>query len=471
MRIPRSLYFAALCLGAALSAKAQTSACEDLAQLDTLVPYAVTTLNVPGIGVQITKNGLVRYEKAFGTYTVEEVVPIASGTKWLSAACILALVDQGKLSLDDRISRFLPTATGTKGNITIRQCLSHTAGMGVDDPSLSATTVTLAQCVDYCLTLPLGSQPGSTFEYGEVSMQVAGRCAEIATGKTWATLFQQTIAGPLGMTKTDYQGFGATLNPRIGAGARSCLRDYGTFLRMILNSGVHGSTRVLSNQAVAQMLADQTNGAILKSHPFPDDRRYGLGCWRDRVSATSGLQQASSLGLYGFTPWIDFDRRMTGVVLLRDTLVHVYPILDILQSVIRDVVNPMGISCIGVSTYACGVPIVHNGSSVPRAGNADFGLFAFNGPANTTGALVFAAQPWVVGWWLGGALIYLDTSSAALVVSVTTNPQGEAWVPMPIPGLAAGTKFYSQFVFLRPPSCTGGANVLGTSNALSVILQ
>lgn len=435
------------------------------------MPYAVATLNVPGICVQITKNGLVQYEKAFGSYTVNEVVPIASGTKWLSAACILVLVDQGKLSLDDKISRYLPAATGAKANITIRQCLSHTAGMGVDDPSLSTTSVTLAQCVDYCLSLPLVSTPGSTFEYGEISMQVAGRCAEIASGKPWEVLFQQTIAVPLGMTKTDYQGLGTTLNPRIGAGARSCLRDYGTFLRMLLNAGVHGASRILSTNVVTQMLVDQTNGAILKSQPYPQPRRYGLGNWRDRLDSFGGLEQASSQGLFGFSPWIDFDRRMTGVMLLRDSLTHVYPVIDILQSVIRDVMNPMGISCIGVSTYACTSPIVHNAVSVPRPWNPDFGVFAFGAPPDTAGVLVFANRPWVVGWPLGGAMIYLDTSSAALTVSLVSNSAGEAWIPLPIPGLTSGSKFYTQFIFAKPPTCQVGSNVLGASNALSVILQ
>lgn len=471
MRSPRSASAAALCLLLAGALRAQTSACEDLSQLDGLVPYAVTSLNVPGINVQISKNGLVRYEKAFGTYTIDEVVPIASGSKWLSAACILTLVDQNKLSLDDKLSRFLPALSGAKGNITIRQCLAHTSGMVVDDASLSATTITLAQCADYCAALPLEASPGVQFNYGEVSMQIAGRCAEIASGKSWETLFQQNIAGPLGMTKTDYRGLGTTTNPRVGAGARSSLRDYGTFLRMILNGGMHGSTRILSTGAITQMLADQTNGAILKSRPFPDPRRYGLGCWRDRVNSNGGLEQASSQGIYGFSPWIDFDRRMTGVFLLRDSLVHVFPVIDIMQAVIRDVMNPMGVSCIGVSTYACQNPIVHNAMSVPRPWNQDFGVIAFGAPPQAAGLLVFASKPWVVGWELSGALVYLDTSSSAITVPVDANAVGEAWVPLPIPAIASGSKFYTQFLFLKPQQCQTGTGVLAATNALSVILQ
>ena len=467
----RSLAIATLLSGLAASASGQTSACEDLNQLDGLMPFALTTLNVPGIGLQITKNGLVRYEKAFGSYTVDQVVPIASGSKWLSAACILVLVDQGKLLLDDKVSKYVTSFTGSKANITIRQCLAHTSGLGVDDPSLAATTITLAQCVDYCAQLLLDSTPGSTFNYGEISMQVAGRCAEVATGKSWETIFQQAIAGPLGMTKTDYQGLATTQNPRIGAGARSCLKDYGTFLRMVLNGGMNGASRVLSLASIDELLKDQTNGAILKSQPFPQPRRYGLGCWRDRVGSNTLLAQTSSQGIFGFSPWIDFERRMTGVFLLRDSLVHAYPVVETLQSLVRDVLNPVGVSCIGNSTHICNQPIVHNAFSVPRGGNQDFGLFAFNLPPGTGGVLAFAATPWVVGWNFGGATVYLDTSAAVVSIPVISNAVGETWVPLPVPGLVAGTKFYSQFLFVKPSSCPSGPGPIGASNALSVILQ
>src|SRR5262245_52608721 len=112
MHLARTGRATALAMMFARAACAQTSGCESFATMDEVMPFALTTLNVPGISLQLTKSGLVRYEKAFGAYTVGEVVPIASGSKWLSAACILAVVDQGKLSLEDKISRYLPAATG-----------------------------------------------------------------------------------------------------------------------------------------------------------------------------------------------------------------------------------------------------------------------------------------------------------------------------------------------------------------------
>src|SRR5215470_12867335 len=108
MHQARPSRIAAVVLAIARGLAGQTSGCEDLSPLDVVLPNALATMQVPGLAMHVTKSGLVRYERAFGSYTVDEVVPIASGSKWLSAACVLTLVDQGKLALDDKVSKFLP---------------------------------------------------------------------------------------------------------------------------------------------------------------------------------------------------------------------------------------------------------------------------------------------------------------------------------------------------------------------------
>ena len=83
----------------------------------------------PGAAVLVTKDNHVLYEKCFGSYTPETEVLIASADKWLAAATIMSLVDEGKLSLDDHPSKFLPEFKGdAKGQATLRQMLSHTSG-------------------------------------------------------------------------------------------------------------------------------------------------------------------------------------------------------------------------------------------------------------------------------------------------------------------------------------------------------
>jgi CubicO group peptidase (beta-lactamase class C family) len=90
----------------------------------------------------------------------------------------------------------------------------------------------IARCV------ALAAPPATQFAYGGLSMHVGGRMAEVASGQLWDALFAQRIAIPLGMTHTEYEGLGPSNNPRIDAGARSSLDDYGRFLEMLLGGGV-----------------------------------------------------------------------------------------------------------------------------------------------------------------------------------------------------------------------------------------
>ena len=80
--------------------------------------------------IMVYKDGKIIFSKSAGEFTPKTQAPIASSSKWLTAALIMALVDDGKISLDDKISKHLPIFTKySKGFITIRQCLSHLTGI------------------------------------------------------------------------------------------------------------------------------------------------------------------------------------------------------------------------------------------------------------------------------------------------------------------------------------------------------
>lgn len=457
-----------LCLALPLAAQ---SACEDLSQLDGLMQYSLVNLQVPGLSLQVTKAGATRFEKTYGSYTLDTVVSIASGSKWLSSALLLVLVDEGKVQLDDKVSLYLPGFTGAKNSITLRQCLAHTSGLPLDDAALANPASTLGECASVIASKPLAYNPGSTFAYGECGMQIAGRVAEVVGGKSWATLFAQKLATPLGMTRTDYAGLGVTTNPRIGAGARSTLREYGTFLRMLLNGGMHGPTRVLKAASVQEMFKDQIGTAVLLSQPFPTPRRYGLGCWRDRWSTNGTAHQVSSPGIFGFSPWIDLERGMTGVFLVQDSMLHVFPTVDGLQAVIRDLITPIGVTCYGLWTTACAGPIVLNALAVPRRASPDFGLLCHGVPPNTPGVIVLAAQQDVTGLLVEGIKLHLSLAGPILPLGVLSDPIGESWVTLAIPGSAVlGSKLYTQFLWNKPVSCQR-QGLLAASNALAITIQ
>src|ERR1039458_7086642 len=102
-------------------------------------------------------------------------------------------------------------------------------------------------------------------------MQVAGRMAEVVTGKDWETRFQERIARPCKMINTHFvpvdQGGGHS--PMLGGGARSTLRDYADFLSMIFNEGVFSGKTVLSTNAIREMQADQVRDAAVRPGEFP----------------------------------------------------------------------------------------------------------------------------------------------------------------------------------------------------------
>mgnify|MGYP000081680830 CR=1 FL=1 len=94
-------------------------------------------------------------------------------------------------------------------------------------------------------------------------MQVAGRMAELATGKDWETIFQEKIAKPLKMALTHFTPVDETPghNPMLGGGARTALQDYANFLSMIINNGMFEGKRILSAKAIAAMQADHIGNA------------------------------------------------------------------------------------------------------------------------------------------------------------------------------------------------------------------
>ncbi|MGC3988970.1 MAG: serine hydrolase domain-containing protein [Chthoniobacteraceae bacterium] len=122
----------------------------------------------------------------------------------------------------------------------------------------------LAESVKHLAPLAPLHAPGAEFEYGGLAMQVAGRMAELATGKDSETLFQEKIARPCAMQNTHFTPVDtkqAGHAPMLGGGARSTLPDYEHLLSMIFHGGVYAGRHVLSASAIREMQADQVRQA------------------------------------------------------------------------------------------------------------------------------------------------------------------------------------------------------------------
>lgn len=308
----------------------------DFSPLTWTIEQWMVDLPLDGAALILVQHDTVIYENGFGRFSTDSDVPIASGSKWLSAALVLTLVDDGEIFLDTPISYILPAFTGESGTITMRQLLSHTSGLPLADCIRNAA-ITLAECAASIAELELTAPPGTEFAYGSSGYQVAGRIAEVAGGDSWNGLFAERLAVPLDMPNTRYE---AHSNPTIAGGARSTANDYVHFLQMLLNDGQYNGVQILSPEAVRSFALDQNVGVPIGYTPHPKvSTRYGLGDWLEVVDENGIGTRLSSPGSYGFTPWIDTERDLAGVFVAMDQWHRVYPMTEAIHALVNGIVD------------------------------------------------------------------------------------------------------------------------------------
>ncbi|MDW8395855.1 MAG: serine hydrolase domain-containing protein [Anaerolineae bacterium] len=300
----------------------------------------VADLSLPGAVLVLVKDGQIGYARAFGGYTLDRRVPVASAAKWVSGAIFARLLEQGVLHLDDQVGDYLEAFSGEKAKLTLRQLLAHTSGLPTrESPCLRRGDISLQACAAEIAQMPLESRPGTAFAYGENSFQVAGAMAEVATGQPWAQLFETLIAQPIGMVSSDYEGMTrspfAPTNPRIGSGLRTTAMDYAGFLTMLLNDGSFGGRQVLQPTTVKLIGEDHTFGARVRASPnLHSAAGYGLGCWREESDQNAHAVTLSSPGAFGCFPWLDRARGVAGILLTRDAYHRIAPRAHMLQALV-----------------------------------------------------------------------------------------------------------------------------------------
>jgi CubicO group peptidase (beta-lactamase class C family) len=272
---------------------------------------------VAGVTVLAFRDGRPLFRIDRGQIATDARLPVASASKWMAAALVMTLVDEGKLSLDEPIGRRLPEFTGPAGAITLRQILSYTSGQGSLKGLVDVRQpidLTLRESARRIAALPLADPPGAVFKYGSPAFQIAGALAEQATGQTWSALFEARIAQPLGMTHTSWGNplqpgapREAVRNPNLQGGVVTTADDYARFLGMIAAGGLSGGRRILSTQALAEMERAQTLGKPMAFAPGGGEAglQYGLGEWCEVVAPDGGCTVVSSPGALGTYPWID----------------------------------------------------------------------------------------------------------------------------------------------------------------------
>jgi len=273
----------------------------------------------------VYRDGKNIYEKSVGEFNAKTQAPIASCSKWLTAALIMALVDEGKINLDDRVSKYLPIFNKySKGYITIKQCLSHLTGIEsepirfVDLLKANKFSSLEEEVESFATKKEIIANPGIEFRYSNIGLNIAGRIVELVTKRGFEQAMQEKILRPLQMRSTSFSSFNS-INP--SGGAVSTANDYMNFLSMILNKGMHNGKRILSEQSIALMQTAQTNNPMIKYAPkVAVGYNYGLGEWIQETDENGVSTVVSSLGFFGTWPLIDKCRRYAVIIFTKGIL-------------------------------------------------------------------------------------------------------------------------------------------------------
>jgi|UniRef100_UPI003784FF10 CubicO group peptidase (beta-lactamase class C family) len=190
-----------------------------LAAIHPAMEVAVKAKQAAGIVTLVMEKGKIVHHDAAGMADIAQgramekdaLFWIASMTKSVNGAAVMALVDEGKLSLDEPASKWLPDLTkvtvagGAKPekSITLRMLLSHTAGIAFPPRKPTDGAISLKSYVATLIKTPLAFQPGSSYEYG-FGPTVAGRIIEIVSGMKYEDFMRTRIFEPLGMKDTTF---------------------------------------------------------------------------------------------------------------------------------------------------------------------------------------------------------------------------------------------------------------------------
>ncbi|MCU1267425.1 MAG: beta-lactamase [Acidobacteria bacterium] len=211
----RSIYCLAILTFLSFSSRsvtAQTQLSADLREkIDKIVAEGLAKSGVPSASVAIVKDGQIAYVKAYGdarleprtAATAEMRYSIGSISKQFTATAILLLQEQGKLSLDDKVAKFIPDLTRA-GEVTIRQLLSHTSGYQDYWPQdyvmpMMLQPITAQKIMDQWARKPLDFEPGTKWQYSNTNYVIAGVIVEKAAGMPLLQFLSEKVFTPLGM--------------------------------------------------------------------------------------------------------------------------------------------------------------------------------------------------------------------------------------------------------------------------------
>jgi len=321
---------------------------EGLAKVSDYIRNEIATGKIPGAILLLQQHGKPVYHENFGVRDVATEISMSADTifrlysmsKPITSVMAMMLVEEGKLSLDDPVSKYIPAFAKMKVGVetkaedgkvalvleaqnrpvTIKDLLRHTSGLPYGyhgggmvrelyaEANLFQSNLSNADFVAKITTLPLVEQPGTAWDYG-FSTDVLGRVVEVASGKTLLQFEKERLLDPLGMTETAFFVADPAKFPRVaepmpedrninpttpvrdirrpskwesgGGGMVGTIGDYARFAQMLLNGGIYEGRRYLKPETIALMASDhigpETKIARDQNYYPGDSSGFGLG--------------------------------------------------------------------------------------------------------------------------------------------------------------------------------------------------
>ncbi|MFT3826036.1 MAG: serine hydrolase [Chitinophagaceae bacterium] len=375
----------------AASPEAAGFSTQRLTRIDKVINEYVDKGKINGAVALIVRNGKIAYYKSFGYDDIKAETPlkkdaifrIASQTKAITSVAIMMLYEEGKFMLDDPISNYIPefrkprvldqynakdttyTTLPAKREITIRDLLTHTSGIGYAQIGSREATAIYAKAgvvggigVDNILladkmkilgTLPIFHQPGEKFTYG-LNTDVLGYLVEVVSGLSLDEFLKTRIFEPLGMKDTYFYlpkdkqsrlvslytedsigkavkmpaqySLNGTLNRDYpnsdgtyfsgGGGLSSTIYDYAIFLQMLLNGGEYNGKRLLAPNTVRMMTMNQIGDIDRGANKFG----LGFGITTAKGSALLPTQEGTFEwgGMFSTTYWVDPKEKLVALI-------------------------------------------------------------------------------------------------------------------------------------------------------------
>jgi beta-N-acetylhexosaminidase len=329
---------------------------DSLNRIDAIMETTIRDSIFPGASVTVLKDGIIAFERGYGYHDysktrrvrANDIFDLASVSKVMGTTlATMKLVDEGKLKLEDPISKYIPEyARGDKAKITIAHFLSHTSGLPpfrVYVDSLKTRNAILAAIRKEALV----NAPGERYVYSDLGMILLGSIIEQLTGMSQDVYLARTFYTPMGMTSTLYNP--AKTNNRLltrilptehdtvyrkiwihgvvhderafymdgvagHAGLFSNGRDVAIFASLMLNKGVYGGARYLKPETV-ELFTTKTTAAGHRALGFDMKSPSGFSS----AGTLAGPKTFGHTGFTGTSVWIDPDRNIAIIVLTNRT--------------------------------------------------------------------------------------------------------------------------------------------------------